>query len=183
MDWITRIKTDENAALKELYTSLRNECVSWIVSKHKLDTDQAKEIFQASVIILYDNVMSGKLIRLTSSIKSYLYSICRNKALEQLRHNRKQTSFELIFHPADTSEDQSEEKQLFEQRIEAVRIAMNNMGDPCKSLLQLYYYKKLSMADITNLMGYKNADTTKNQKYKCIKRLQSIFKNHKAVSK
>ena len=57
--------------------------------------------------------------------------------------------------------------------------AMTGLGDPCRSILQLFYYKRMSMEDITALMGYKNAATTKNLKYKCLKRLQLTVKQHK----
>jgi len=56
-----------------------------------------------------------------------------------------------------------------------VERCLHLLGDPCKSLLELYYYKRLSMAEITEAMEYKNVDTTKNLKYKCIKRLRKLF--------
>lgn len=34
---------------------------------------------------------------------------------------------------------------------------------------------KLAMLEIAELLGYKNTDTTKNQKYKCLKRLKKLF--------
>jgi len=40
----------------------------------------------------------------------------------------------------------------------------------------------MSMDDITSLMGYKNRDTTKNLKYKCIKRLQKAISEHKVIT-
>ena len=41
-----------------------------------------------------------------------------------------------------------------------------------------YYIHDKRMDEITAMMGYKNADTTKNQKYKCLKRLQHIYFGH-----
>jgi hypothetical protein len=36
------------------------------------------------------------------------------------------------------------------------------------------YYHNCSIEDITKKFGYKNADTAKNQKYKCMQRLKKI---------
>ena len=53
--------------------------------------------------------------------------------------------------------------------------AMNNLGEPCKSLLEAYYLGKKSMVEIAGDFGYTNADNAKNQKYKCLMRLKKIF--------
>jgi len=62
-----------------------------------------------------------------------------------------------------------------EADLQMVERCLQLLGDPCKTLLELYYYKRLSMAQITSSMDYKNVDTTKNLKYKCIKRLRRLF--------
>ena len=44
--------------------------------------------------------------------------------------------------------------------------------------LEAYYYKKSSMQQICLSMGYKNADTAKNLKYKCLQRLKKMMDNY-----
>ena len=56
--------------------------------------------------------------------------------------------------------------------------AINNLGEPCKSLLEAYYLQKQSMQAIAANFGYTNADNAKNQKYKCLMRLKKIFFSH-----
>jgi hypothetical protein len=53
--------------------------------------------------------------------------------------------------------------------------ALNSLGEPCKSLLEGYYLKKMDMAALANEFGYTNADNAKNQKYKCLMRLKKLF--------
>ena len=176
MDWISYIKENENQALKDIYTSHRASCLSWLKSTYSIEQEDAKEIFQSSIIILYDNVMTGKLVELTSGVKSYLYSIAKNKAREHLRKSGKVVDGEKL--QLVSNENGVEEKQILESKINKVNETLQSMGDPCKSLLQLYYYKRISMSEIGDLMGYKNSDTVKNQKYKCIKRLQKLLHHH-----
>ncbi|NNF32573.1 MAG: hypothetical protein HKN68_00580, partial [Saprospiraceae bacterium] len=66
MDWIAYIKQDENNALKEVYKTHRDACEMWLRSKYQVTHEEAREIFQSTIIILYDNVMTGKLTRLDS---------------------------------------------------------------------------------------------------------------------
>ena len=179
MDWIAYIKQDENNALKEVYMTHRDACEVWLRSKYQVNHEDAREIFQSSIIILYDNVMTGKLTRLDSSIKSYIYSIAKNKVREHQRQQSRTIDGDRL--NKQFSENGVHEKMVKESRINQVVLALNTMGDPCKSLLQLYYYKKLSMSEIGTLMGYKNADTVKNQKYKCLKRLQKLLHHHKDI--
>lgn len=176
MDWISYIKENENQALKEIYTTNRDSCITWLISTYSISEEDAKEIFQSSIVILYDNVMTCKLVELTSGIKSYLYSIAKNKAKEYLRKSGilvDEDKFHLV-----SSNNGIEEKRILESKINKVNQTLQSMGDPCKSLLQLYYYKRISMSEIGILMGYKNSDTVKNQKYKCIKRLQKLLHHH-----
>ena len=53
--------------------------------------------------------------------------------------------------------------------------AMNQLGEPCKTLLEDYYIRMQNMQDITDRFGYTNTDTAKNQKYKCLQRLKKLF--------
>ncbi len=179
MDWITEIKTDENAALRQLYASYKGDCIGWLTSKGNVQLVDAKEIFQTAVVILYDNVMSGKLTELNSNIKSYLIGICKNKAYELFRAQKKTSTTDEFPTVRSYIMEGVEEKQALEGRIDALTAALNKLGDPCRLLLQLFYYKKMSMDEITAQMAYKNASTTKNLKYKCIKRLQLAMVGHK----
>jgi RNA polymerase sigma-70 factor (ECF subfamily) len=41
--------------------------------------------------------------------------------------------------------------------------------------VDLYYYQKKSMQEISDLLNYKNADTAKNQKCKCMAKLRKLY--------
>jgi hypothetical protein len=90
-----------------------------------------------------------------------------------------QENSKFLFSKYLIDESQIQEKNDLESKIETCNQFLNEIGDPCKTLLRLFYFGKRSMTQITNEMGYKNPDTTKNQKYKCLKRLQLMAMNHK----
>lgn len=177
MNWIQEIKSNENEALKKIYSDYSEAVVSWLQSRYNLSVEDGKEVYQLSVVILYENVMNGKLSELTTDLKSYLIGISRNKAMEMFRKQSKYISTEIQEY-IDTSADDLAILEDKERKIEATLNAINSVGDPCRSILQCYYFKRMKMDEITSIMGYKNADTTKNLKYKCIKRLQNIVIDH-----
>lgn len=179
-DWIQKIKTNENEALKEIYLLCRQDCLTWLKKEFNCSQDDALDIFQISVMILYDNVITGKLQQLTSNIKTYLTGIARNKALELCRTRKNIVSDDVLNQLISyITEDDTE--NLGEKVLLASR-SLDELGDPCKTVLVQYYYYDKSMDDITTIMNYKNSDTTKNQKYKCLKRLQSIYFSHSSKS-
>lgn len=182
MDWISEIRNNENAALRQLYSLYKADCINWLTSKGNVQLEDAKEIFQTSVVILYDNVISGKLEQLNSNVKSYLIGICKNKAYELYRAQKKTNITDKFPTIRSYVIEGVSEKEELEERIDEMTIALNTLGDPCRLLLQLFYYKKKSMEEITGMMQYKNAATTKNLKYKCIKRLQVSMVGHKEIN-
>jgi len=70
---------------------------------------------------------------------------------------------------------------LKKDKIKSVTQAIDSLGDSCRRILDCYYFEQLSMAEIAYQLGYKNKDTVKNLKYKCLKRLLSIIHTHKEV--
>lgn len=177
MHWIERLKQDESKTLQDIYRAYRSVCVAWLQSQFSIREDEALDIFQLSVVILYDNAMMGKVKCESGDLKSYLFGIARNKAFELLRQNKKAMvvadSNILLAYLADEASDMQ-----IEESLNRATFALDNLGDPCKSIIQMYYYMNHNMEEITQKLGYKNSDTTKNQKYKCLKRLQSIYFDH-----
>ena len=57
----------------------------------------------------------------------------------------------------------------------AVRKAVYKMGEPCSPLLLSFYWDKLSWENIAVLLHYKDANSAKTQKYKCIQKLKAQF--------
>lgn len=50
-----------------------------------------------------------------------------------------------------------------------IKESLDNIETRCKTLLTLFYFEKLSMADIATSMGYANARSATEQKNKCMK--------------
>ncbi|NCI50726.1 sigma-70 family RNA polymerase sigma factor [Sediminibacterium roseum] len=136
--------------------------------------DDARDIFQEAMIALYEKAQSDSFV-LTSQIKTYVYSICRRLWLKRLQQmGRYMGKMENIEETVAVEEDiEMHEKRNAEFAI--MDRAMNSLGEPCKSLLEGYYIKKMGMQELAVEFGYTNADNAKNQKYKCLMRLKKLF--------
>ncbi|WP_018612448.1 RNA polymerase sigma factor [Segetibacter koreensis] len=160
-------------AIETIYKNNFNMVQSFVLNNNG-SYDDARDIFQEAMIVLYENVKSEKFV-LTCQIKTYLYSICRRLWLKRLQYaNRFTTQVESLEETVPIEEDlEHQEKRNLDFAI--MERALGSLGEPCKSLLEAYYLQKKDMTDIASIFGYTNADNAKNQKYKCLIRLKKLF--------
>ena len=57
----------------------------------------------------------------------------------------------------------------------AVRNALDRLGEPCRSLLVLFYWEEASMDEIARRLGLANAATAKSKKYQCKEQLKRLM--------
>lgn len=167
------LASNDKNAIETIYRENYTIIQSFIV-KNNGYPDDARDIFQEAMIVLYEKVTSGSF-ELTCQLKTYLYSVCRRlwfKRLQQLQR----------FNPALENVTETvpveEELDAFEKRnadLTLMENALNKIGEPCKSLIEAFYLQKKSMPEIAEYFGYTNADNAKTQKYKCLVRLKKIF--------
>ncbi len=179
---IELIRSGDDAYITTIYREYRQPFVQWIKGEFSCTEEDAIEFFQTAVVILYDNVVTGKLQDLNSNVKTYLFAIGRNKAHEWLRYRKKlnSTSDDLVINYLHEDAPDIDEAD-YARSLRAIDSGMNALGEPCRTLLQMFYYLKSSMREICERLQYKNEDTAKNQKYKCMKRLQAICANEKNI--
>ena len=174
-DIIERLNSGDNEILKKIYSEYRVEFAGWASRDYGLQHHEALEVFQLSVVALYENVRSGKLTEMRSSLKTYLFSIGRNKALEFHRLRNKRLIDRIDAQTRLTDRSDPDEISEREKLFVLLERAMERIGNPCRELLVLSYRKSLSQNVISEMMGYKDRNTVKTRKYKCLKRLKSII--------
>jgi RNA polymerase sigma factor (sigma-70 family) len=172
-DLLQGLARSDRKAIETIYKENYNMIQSLIINNSG-SADDAKDIFQEAMIVLYEKVRSGSF-ELNCLIKTYVYSVSRRlwlKRLQQMNH----------YAPALESmqdtvpvEDEIEENDRINNEFQAMDKAISSLGEPCKSLLEAYYLEKKNMQEIALSFGYTNADNAKNQKYKCLMRLKKIF--------
>jgi RNA polymerase sigma factor (sigma-70 family) len=163
----------DKKAIEIIYRENYNMVQSLIINNSG-STDDAKDIFQEAMIVLYEKVRSGTF-ELNCLIKTYVYSVSRRLWLKRLQQmNRYVPAVENLQDTVPVEED-VEENERINSEFQAMEKAINSLGEPCKSLLEAYYLEKKRMQEIALFFGYTNAENAKNQKYKCLVRLKKIF--------
>ncbi len=169
---IAALKKGDRSLLNKIYSEYRDKFAGWAAKQFNANEDMAIEIYQDSVVAMYENIHSGKLAAYSGSIQSYLFAIGRNKFLENVRYKKKNSSQKEEVMNMHVVQEDDEYDTEEDEKIDLVSKAIKAMGPPCKTLLQYFYYEKKSMDEIADIMEYKNRATAKNQKYKCLQRLK-----------
>jgi RNA polymerase sigma factor (sigma-70 family) len=156
------------AALRELYKAF--PAVSHFIRKNGGNQEDARDMFQESLLIFYRNVQQ-KDFTLTSSLNTYLFSIVKYLWKDELKKKNRTVPFEL--HAQDMIPNIAASGQE-ELKISLMGKVLGQLGEKCSEILRLFYYEKKAMEEIAALLQYKNVDTAKTQKYKCMERAKAM---------
>lgn len=168
---IALLKGGDQGVLRRIYKETGKEFLSWIYTQAKISNQEAEEIFQDSLLVFYEK-MIAPAFSLSSHWKTFLFAIGKNKLREFLRRNQRAVSFEESTHDRVT---EAEDDIEVDESTTLVIKCIEELGAPCKDLILAYYYHTLSLEEASLKLGYKNANSAKNQKFKCMQRLKELF--------
>ena len=168
----------DRTVVESLYKLYLPVLTKWILSRGGLDSD-ADDVFQEALLVVYEKAKSPEFC-LTCKLSTYLFAVSKRlwyKKLEQSAH----------FYNLDTEEGEEEQQYGHsydgdvqehwdkEAQFEQLNLALDQLGEPCSTLLKAFYIDKKNMQEIAAVFKYTNAENAKTQKYKCLTRLKKIF--------
>lgn len=164
-------KAVRDKALEKVYVK-NFPIIQGFIKKNNGNNEDAADIFQNAILIFYKKVCSGNL-KLTCSIGTYVYSICRNLWMDELRSKKKNQTLISELEVVEIEEDEQIVDDI-DGKIDLIAKLMNQIGADCKKMLRLFYFDRLRMKAIAIEMGYANEKVAKNLKGRCIKKLKAL---------
>lgn len=172
---IKAIKDGDQKLLKKLYDDYRQPFIIWSYQLYQCNEQDAIEVFQKAYTILYMNIRNGKLVELTSTIKTYLFSIGKNLFREQFRNKHNNTvNLDDISNTTAIEQCDSDilDKYQNKHQKKVVRKLLEEIGDPCHKLLDLLFIKGYSTEATATAMGYSDVRGVRKRKSLCLKTLR-----------
>jgi RNA polymerase sigma factor (sigma-70 family) len=168
---IDGLKRRDSLIIRYVYKEYYPTIKFLITTNSGTDTD-AEDVFQDALVVLYRKISRENLV-LTSSFKTFLYSICRNLWLQRLDRRVFRNEFlemedlgELQDIPyAEQMEDDQEKYRLFQQHF-------FKLGEDCQKVLKLFL-NKTSLKEIADIMGFKTEKYAKTRKFMCKEKLKN----------
>jgi RNA polymerase sigma factor (sigma-70 family) len=167
------IAAEDKNSIEQVYKQHYN-MVQTMVIANAGSKDDAADLFQETMIVLYEKVKTGHF-ELSSLLKTFIYSVARRLWLKKLQQQQRFTTQPDGLEEIIPVEDDIEHHMKLQNDFTIMETAMGKIGEPCKSLLDAYYMQKKHMNTIATEFGYTNADNAKTQKYKCLVRLKKLF--------
>lgn len=151
--------------------------ISFMVTKNNGNEEDAEDIFQDSLIIIFKKIRADEL-ELSCSFRTYLYSVCRNLWLQKLGQ-RKQFSREFGEVESYITLSEVAINERNHEELEKFRLYQEHflsLGGDCQKVLRLFM-NKVSLRDIASEMGFKTEKYAKTRKYLCKEELKKRIIN------
>lgn len=178
LELFKKLKSGSDKAFKEVYNDNRTLFLNFGRS-YAIDESDLLDLYQDSYLVLYENIQSGKLKELTSSLSTYLLSIGKYKIMERLRKNRLQTNNEIILKSLKI-EDEIKEFELDDKSLSnhqaQLKHCFEKLGLKCQTVLKQFYYRSMTIAEIRISENYNSDNVVKAQKSRCLKQLRDCVK-------
>lgn len=171
---LDKLREGDQETLEKIYLEFKADFFAF-AGKINADREVLLDVYQDSIIALYENVQNGNLTSLKSTLKTYLFSIGKFKLykINKEEHRFANDLPEELYHvnegPGLFDEDVSEE------RIERIGEAIEKLGKKCREMLVLFYFRGFDLEEIRDEMSLENKNTAKSQKSRCISHLKKLI--------
>ncbi len=169
------LKKGSNKVLRSVYEENRDKFLNW-ARRYHLSEEENIDIYQDAYVIFYDNVMSGKLETLTSSISTYLFGIGKYLIFTQMKKNKKKVSSNFDLSLVGEEDELVGSIELEEQELtneqQLLKTHFSTLGTKCQELLTLFYYRGFSIKEIMQSESYNSENVVKAAKSRCMKTLR-----------
>ncbi len=167
---ISLLLTDREKAFEQLYLKAFPP-VARFVSRMGGNTQDAKDIFQDALIILYEK--AGEPVAIKSSVPAYVVGIAKHLWNRKYRAAQRAVPLDMLEQdiaiPADFYAPQEPTTSLLSY--------LEMAGKRCMDILQGFYYDKLSMQQIAQSFGYSSIRSATVQKFKCLEKVRQQVKS------
>lgn len=196
IDYLKGISQNNQSVIADFYNYVYPRFVAYFRNNYYKDEEYSMDLFHDSFMAMYDNILSQKLTaeNLTSSLYQYLLGVAihimqakdrkehtfdqeplyQNESADGEGHklNKKVQDVLMVEANSESAEQELEEMLFFVDK------AVSELKPPCNELLYKFYWLRMSGDEIAVAMDYKNPDSVKTQKNKCMKKIKSFVQNY-----
>lgn len=172
---IEGIKTQDPKVIAELYT-LFFPSVKQYIYRNNGNEENARDIFNDAIVVMLEKTRQPDF-RLSCSLKTFIYAVCRNLWLKKLKSgDETMISYELFEDTLQGADLLEEDNFNINQARLLYQKHLVRMNATCRELICLFLEGK-SFKEITAELNYENESYARKRKYRCIKLLMKRIKS------
>lgn len=175
------IKEDNRLFIKALYNHMRPEFMAWFSKRFHCSTEDIEDTYQRAFNIFYFNVKADKIAMQEIKANTYLFSVGRNIILKVLsKVPKNETSIENISERKLGMVDIDYDMDSIYRKETIVRL-LNQIGETCRKVLILAFFRNFSMESIANELDFKSESVARKKKHLCLKKLKEMADQHRIL--
>ena len=166
------LKKEDSKTINYWLLKLRHRVYGKLKNKG-LSNEDIEELLLDTITIFIEKLRHGEYRYTGAPIIAYLIKVSHYRTTYYIRKKSKSQRLEDYMRFAENTEDTE-----LPPAWEFVEMAMEQLNSSEKQLIQLTYFEGLKDKEIVdkNLTKYKNIDSLKSQRYKCIRKLIELVK-------
>ena len=175
-NYLNALLQNDEQVLKQLYAEIIPSVTSYIVQNSGTEED-ARDIFQEAILAVFQKAKTGQL-QINTAFQPYLYAVCRNLWLMQLRKKTTQRVTNMDDRQHDMGTDSFGEAEQTANRYARQRLMeeqLQQLGEGCRKLLKLSW-SGLPLEEIGRMLNNTYAYIRK-KKSECMAKLVALVKN------
>jgi len=163
------ISADHERGLTRLYKTYKGEFLS-VARRFGGDESIHVDCYHDAVLAFFEILIEGRYEAERASVKTLLFTIGKYKVYSRLRQAGREPLWEDLENIGDLVVPDTSERMARESAVAGKAIA--TLGAKCRRIIELFYYRRLTIAEIMKVMEYKNENVVKAHKSRCMKSLR-----------
>jgi len=142
-----------------------------LVCKNNGNAVDAADVFQEGMVVVFEKTNLHEFTW-KSSVKTYLFAVCRNKWLMELRRRKSKGTDTLL--DIEIADEMSVEQDIIRsERYNLMRRHFTKLGSDCQKVMTMFF-QKIPLKEIAVKMGFTIA-YSKKRKFTCQQKLISMI--------
>lgn len=174
--YIDALMQNDERVLKQLYNEVFPSVTRYVLENKGTGAD-ARDIFQEALLAVFQKAKTGQL-NINSGFEGYLFGVCRNLWLMQLRKKQRQAVTNMDDRQQERGTDSFREAEETAERYARQRLVEEQfaaLGEGCRKLLKLSW-KGIPLEEVARLLNNTYAYIRK-KKSECMAKLAVLVKS------
>lgn len=163
------LQLGDEKLFETLFLSRFEACMGVLKHKYNAPHHEAYDAVMWAMLRMRQLLMENKVVY--GNLEAYLMRMAVNKYLKDQERNREYPTEFLPEGMLDGAEEVEPET------LEILERAWAAMGDKCREILKAFYYDKIELKKLTQIMGDSSEANTRKRKERCLNELRKLFFN------
>ncbi len=162
-DLVEGLVSHNEGVIRHIY-GLCSTVIRHLVTSNNGNAHDAEDVLQEALLAIYQKAKE-KNLKFSCSFRSYVYSVSRHIWQKELRRRKFDNMAMTASHACTDPEDEIEQQVVYNERLEMFRKFTGQLTQSSQKILGLMK-SGFSVREITEIMGYKSLQYTRNRCYR-----------------